>query len=294
MAKTAANIVVGSPATVSIGAYGAGAGSAIDVGLLSGGLMITAAPEWYWSKGDQFLGDLAGTKFNEVFTFEFILAESSQANLTYAFGYPTDAETSGTFDVGGNATGTIREVFIVGNGPSDATRTITIHRCIITGSTEYQMLKDGQVGMKVEGRMLQDTSKASNKQYFSVVDAGGDTTPPTVVMTTPAEDGTVSAASTDTITLTFTEADSAMDESTLIYGDADKATIMIMNVEDPTQTVLVAATISYTPATKVLVITPDSVWAAATENYQIIITTGVRDTAGNYLASVFLGHFVTV
>ena len=46
-------------------------------------------------------------------------------------------------------------------------------------------------------------------------------------------------------------------------------------------------------ATKTLVFTPSSNWAAATNNYQIVITTGVKDIAGNNLASVFLGHFTS-
>ncbi len=109
-------------------------------------------------------------------------------------------------------------------------------------------------------------------------------------MTSPAEDATVAPNAKTTVTLTFTEATNAIDQGTLIYGDADNATIMLINVTDTAASALVAGTITYDAGTKVLTFTPTSNWTAS-DKINIIITTGVRDTAGNHMAATFLGHF---
>lgn len=294
MVKTAANLVVKEPATIIVSAYGVAEGSGVDLGSTEGGIKITSAPEWFWKKADQWLGKLGGYKVSEDITAEVLLTEPTQANLTYAFGYPTTAASAGTFDFGGNSTVTERTVYINGNGPDSSSRKITLHKVVFVGNPEYAMLKNGQTGLKLTMQLLQDTSKTANKQYFSIVDSGGDTTPPTVAMSSPIEDGTVVAGAKTVVQLTFTEATSRMDEGTLVYGDEDKATIFINNIETPLNTSLIAGTISYNAGTKVLTFTPTDNWAIAGNNYQIMVTTGVRDTAGNYLANTFYGHFVSV
>ena len=294
MAKLAANIVVGAPSVVTVGSYGAGKGSGVDVGATVGPVVVRYDDTIYEKKADQWLGPVGAVKTEERMTVEIPLAERSLANLALALGYPTGAVSGSTLEMGGNATVTERECFIDGVSPSGGTTQITIKKCVVlSAGFEYGLQRDGQTIIKLTLLVLQDTSKTANQQLIQIADSGGDTTAPTIAMTTPAEDGTVTAGTKDTLTLTFTEADTRIDESTLIYGDADKATIFVNDVEDPTATSLVAGTISYNAATKVLTFTPTSNWAAATENYQIIITTGVRDIAGNYLASVFFGHFTS-
>ena len=77
-----------------------------------------------------------------------------------------------------------------------------------------------------------------------------------------------------------------MDEKSLVYGE----TIMIMKITDQADTSLVDGSIAYDSTTKVLTFTPTSNWTAS-DKHQIVITKRVRDVAGNYLASVFVGHF---
>ena len=109
-------------------------------------------------------------------------------------------------------------------------------------------------------------------------------------MTAPVEDATVAKDALSTVTVTFTEATNAIDQGSLIYGDADSATIMLLNVTTQASSALVEGTISYSASTKVLTFTPTSNWTAS-DKINIIITTGVRDTAGNHMAATFIGHF---
>jgi len=290
MAKTAQNIVVGAPSTIVLSAYGVAEGSGIDLGSTEGGLKVLFNPEFYFKKADQWLGKVGAVKTDEDMTIEVVLAEQSLANVNYAMGYPTTANDGTTFNMGGDSTVSERTLYINGNAPSGGTMKITVHKCVIIGATEIPMLKDDKTMLKLTFQVLQDTSQTDNQELMKTEYSGVDTTAPTVAMTTPAEDGTVTKDAKGTVTLTFTEAGTGMDQGSLIYGSADKATVMIMNITDTTATTLVAGTISYDATTKALVFTPTNNWTAS-DKHQIIITTGVRDIAGNYLESVFIGHF---
>ncbi len=290
MSTTSTNIVVGAPSSVKIAAYGVAEGSAVDVGATEGGLKLTYTPEFYFKKADQWTGKIGAVKTDEDMTIELVLAEVSLANLAYAMGYPTTAVSGSTLTIGGNATATERTVYINGNAPSSGTVKITVHKCVIVGATEIQMVKKDKSMVKLTLQVLQDTSQTANQQFVSIAYSGTDTTAPTVALTTPAEDGTVLLNAKGTVTLTFTEGDNAIDEGTLVYGDADDATVFINNVTTQAATALVAGTIVYNAATKTLIFTPTANWTAS-DKLQVIITTGVRDTAGNRLAATFYGHF---
>jgi hypothetical protein len=108
-------------------------------------------------------------------------------------------------------------------------------------------------------------------------------------LSSPVDGGTVVAGAKTVVQCTFTEAANAIDEGTLVLGE----TVIVSDIETPLSSAAVAGSISYNAATKVLTFTPTSNWAAATNNYQIQITTGVKDTAGNALAAVYTGHFVS-
>lgn len=292
MATTAGNIVVGLPidGNLKIAAYGVAEGSAVDVGATEGGIKVTYTPEFYFKKADQFLGAVGAVKTDEDMVAEVNLAECSLANLAYAFGYPTTAVSGTTLYVGGNAVVTERTVYINANAVSSGLSKITLHKCVIIGATEINMVKSDKVVIKLTLKILQDTTQTTNQQYMSVAYSSVDTTPPTVAMTTPAEDGTVTKVTKDTVTVTFTEADNKIDEGSLIYGDEDNATVIILNITDTTATAVVAGTIVYNSATKTLIFTPTNNWTAS-DKLVLIISTGVRDTAGNHLAATFRGHF---
>ena len=105
-------------------------------------------------------------------------------------------------------------------------------------------------------------------------------------MTSPVEDATIVKEALTPVTLTFTESANAIDQGSLVYGKS----VMLINVTDTTASALVAGAISYNVATKVLTFIPTGNWTAS-DKINIIITPDVRDTAGNNMAAVFVGHF---
>ena len=288
---TPASIIVGAPATVKIGAYGAGIGAAVDLGSTDGGLKLMYNPEFFNVKTDQTLSVLKVVKIGEDMKVEVTLSECSLVNLVKVLGYPSTALSSVTAQIGGNPVVTDYEMFITGNGPSSGTRLVTIKKCAVIGAVELPMTRDGKSLIKLTVQVLQDTTKTANQQLISVVDSGTDTTAPTVAMTTPADGGTVSKSTKDPVTLTFTETDNVMDESSIVYGES----VIVSDIENPLVSSVVAGALVYNSVLKTLTFTPSSNWAAgAANNYQITINTAVRDSAGNKLAAVFYGHFVTV
>jgi len=285
--STALNLFVGAPSSVKIGAYGAAEGSCVDLGATEGGLKLTFTPSFFDKTADQWLGVVGKVKTKETAQLEVTLPELTLSNVAYVMGYPTTAVVGNTLDVGGNATATERTLYV--NGTDLATGRsikITIHKCVIVGAAEVSLLKDNKTVVKLTIDILQDTSKPANKQMIQIDLTGTDSTPPTVAMTNPLEDGTVTKDTKGTVTLTFTEAANKIDEGTLIY---DK-TIMLINVTDTTASALVAGAISFNSETKVLTFTPADNWIAANK-INIVITTDVKDTAGNSLATTFVGHF---
>ncbi|MBA4406970.1 hypothetical protein C0389_06825 [bacterium] len=287
---TSANLVVGAPATIKIGAYGAAEGACVDLGATEGGLKWTFTPEFYFKKADQWLGEVGAVKIGEKSTVEVTLAEASLANVCYALGYPTTAVSGQTLNIGGNAVATERVVYINFNAVGSGSAKMTIYKCVSIGAVDFSMVKGDKSVVKLTLEILQDTSKSANQQMFDIVYSGTDVTAPTIAMTTPVNGGTVTKDTKGTVTLTFTETDNKIDEGTLIYGDADDATIRITNITVPATPALVAGSIAYDSATKVITFTPTNNWTAS--NTLIIeISTGVRDTAGNRLASTFYGGF---
>ena len=284
------DITVGAPATIKIGALAAVEGDCVSVGTTEGGVKLNHTQELFDVKADQYVGTLRQVITGEDCLIEFNVAEATLANIAYAFGYPTAAVVGTTLSFGGSSTVTERIVYINCNFGATASRKITLYKCVLQGSTEVSMVKSDKTLVKLTLKVLQDTSKSVSAQFGTIVDSSTDTTPPTVAMTTPVEDGTVTKDAKGAVTLTFTEATNQIDEGTLIYGNSDDATIMIVNVTDTTVTALVEGTISYSAATKVLTFTPTNNWTAS-DKLQIIITAGVKDTAGNRLASIFFGHF---
>jgi len=294
MSKTAANITIGAPSTVICAADGVAEGSGVDLGSTVGGFVIKPTLSIYKKKADQWNGPVGASIIDSEYTFECTLAECSTANLAYAMGLPTTAASSATALVAGNQTvATVRTLYVNCNAVSGGTAKYTIHRVVFDGNTEINMNKENQTNLKITGFMLIDTGQSTGEEYFSLAFSGTDTTAPTVAITSPAEDGTVAAGAKTAVTFTFTETGTGMDQGSLKYGSADGGTIMIVDVEDPAATTLVAGSITYAAATKVVTFTPTDNWASAGENYQLIVTTGVRDMAGNYLADIYLAHFVS-
>src|SRR5207244_1328697 len=126
------------------------------------------------------------------------------------------------------------------------------------------------------------TYQASNYWVDVVYTTGApDTTPPTVTSVTPASGATGVNTST-TVTATFSE---AMNASTITTG-----TFVLRNGAS-----VVTSTVSYNSNTNVATLTPSAALAAST-TYTATISggaSGVKDLAGNALASNFVWSFTT-
>lgn len=114
---------------------------------------------------------------------------------------------------------------------------------------------------------------------------GADSTAPVVALSSPVDGGTVVKDAKTTVEWTFTEA-SALDENTIVYGD----TVVILNITTPATATLVAGALVYTASTKKMVFTPTANWTAS-DSLQAMVTTGVKDAAGNALAATKIEQF---
>ena len=287
---TQGNVLVGlGSGFITLGAYGTVEGSSDDLGYTEGGAELSLVREYYKKFVDQELGPISMTKTSENSTLKFTLVETTLENLAIALDYPTGAISSSVLSVGGDDTVTYRTIYLNVVGPTGGTRKYTFHKCVNISAATHSYKKDDKTMIECEFQLIQDTTKTTNQQLFTVTDSASDTTAPTIAMTTPADDGTVTKDTQGTVVLTITETN-AMDESSIVYGAEDGATIMILNDTTRASTTLVAATIVYDSSAKTVTITPDSNWSAS-DTLQVVVTTGLRDANGNHLATTFIGQF---
>jgi ATP-dependent Clp protease adapter protein ClpS len=111
--------------------------------------------------------------------------------------------------------------------------------------------------------------------------AAPDTTPPTVISTSPAN-GAVNVPIGTTVTVTFSE---AMNPATI-----NGSTITLKVTSSGAG---VSGTVSYSAGTNSATFTPSSALAYST-GYTLTVTTGVQDVAGNAMATQFTAGFTTV
>jgi hypothetical protein len=109
--------------------------------------------------------------------------------------------------------------------------------------------------------------------------AGPDTTPPTVSATVPVN-GATNVSVLTPIRVTFSE---AMTASTI---DASTVTLSVVGIP-------IAGNVSYDAASRTASITPAAGLLAENRTYTVTVTTGVRDAAGNPMASSFAFSFLT-
>lgn len=115
--------------------------------------------------------------------------------------------------------------------------------------------------------------------WFDAVEGAADTTPPTVSNVVPA-DGATGVALDSTVVWTFSEAIQA--------SDVTNANFFVLDANDS----VVAGTLSISSDRTQVTWTPDANMAALTE-HRAVVTTGVRDLAGNALAAPYVTTFTT-
>lgn len=118
-------------------------------------------------------------------------------------------------------------------------------------------------------------------QWFNNPYGGSvDTTPPSVQTCTPVAGATTVAVSS-AVTVLFNEA--------LALSTVHSANFMLLKSSDGVQ---VPCSISINTARTQVTLTPSSNLASATQ-YQLVITTGVRDLTGNAMAATYFSTFTT-
>jgi hypothetical protein len=282
------NIVVGlqSANTVKVGAYGALEAAAVDVGLTDGGVEIIKSEEVKEIFVDQHLGAVAAPSVKEGYVIKFNMAEASLANLAMAMGYPTTAVDGSTLSVGGKTDiYDYKTVYINMKGPGPGTGKMTIYKAKIKGDTSAKFQKDNVTMVPVEIMGLCDITRTAGDQFYSIVYTGLDTTAPTVAQTTPADGATTAKDAKGTVVWTITEAN-GVDWSTVVYGD----TFQIINTTTPGSAALVAGSITYDASAKTVTFTPTNNWTAS-DTFQAIVSTGLKDAAGNRLAATYIAQF---
>jgi hypothetical protein len=285
---TVANIVVGVGATntVKVGAYGVVEASAVDVGLTDGGVEINVSSEVKEIYVDQHLGAVAAPTIKEGVSVKFNMAEASLANMAMAIGYPTTAVVDSTMSMGGKSDiYDYKTVYINVKGPGPGTAKITIYKAKIKGDSSAKYQKDNVTMVPVEIIGLCDITRTAGDQFYSIVASGLDTTAPTVALSAPVDGGTTPKDAKGTIVWTITEAN-GVDQSSIVYGN----TFSIINTTTAGSAALVAGTIAYTPADKKVTFTPTNNWTAS-DTFQAVVTTGLKDAAGNALAAMKIEQF---
>jgi len=282
--------LIAKNATMKIGTYGQAEGAALDIGALEGGVGVEAPREYYEVKADAWQGVVGLKKIGEKMTIKCAMAEITLANLAIAFDYPATAITGGTlFKFGGDDTVTFRTIYINGAGPGGGTRKITLHKVASVGSAPHSYKKGEKTIVELELTVLEDTTKAAKERYGQIEDTPADTTPPTIALSTPLDGGTVAQGTKGVVVWDIAEANE-MDESSIVYGNEGNATIMIINTTVPATAALVAGSIVYNATLKQITFTPDDSWTNLDE-FQAIVTTGLKDAAGNHLAAVKIEQF---
>jgi hypothetical protein len=161
-----------------------------------------------------------------------------------------------------------------------ATRTVTLTPSpALANSTVYTAkIISGASGVKdAAGNAL------ANDYSWSFTTAAADITPPIVSSVTPIN-GTTGVAVSTTVTTTFNE---SMNAATI-----NSSTIELRNLSNA----LIASVVSYNAGTRTVTLTPSAALANSTIYTAKIISgaSGVKDAAGNALASDYSWSFTTV
>lgn len=177
------------------------------------------------------------------------------------------------------------------NGSSTGAGLVILHKCKIKKYSYGQKMEDRhKVGYEVRGIPLlyqepgwnfpRCFSFVEQETYTVLTPAAADTTAPTVSSTVPAANATSIAVSANVV-ITFSE---AMDKVStnlreiLLYADVAGT--------------LIASTLTWDATGTIATLDPTSNLSAATV-YRLVITTNVRDLAGNPMAAPVIQKFTT-
>lgn len=265
---------------VKIGAYGAGEDAAANAGRTEAGIELSFEREMVNVENDQDKGPIAAKEISRVGKLKLTFAHATLENLAVALNLPTTAVTGGILSLSAPSSGeAYSEIFLYTDGVAGGKRKYHLPKCVITGPATHTYSKTDPTMIVLEMDVLWDSTQAAGAEQGTITDTGGDTTPPTVALSAPAVDGTVTKDTLGTVVWTITEAN-AIDQSTVEYGN----TFLIFNITNPAVPVFVAGSIVYSAVAKTVTFTPDATWTAS-DDLQATVTTGLKDENGNALAA---------
>jgi hypothetical protein len=285
MAGSVTKTVFGGPSLIKIGAYGTSKGSCTDIGYSVGNVEVLSEREYHRRKVNEEQGTIDIKVFDRGARLRFTLAQPETNKLRWALDLPSGALT-GQKLVNGTRDAQYVTVFIDGPGPDGGTSSLWAPKAVVVAGGNRTYVRDGEVLCDFEIEYIFDTAQSDGEELGWVEDTSVDTTPPTIALSSPVDGGTVTKDTTDTVQWTITEVDNAIDESTIEYGN----TFQIINTTTPGSATLVAGTLTYNASTKVVTFTPDSNWNAS-DTFQVTVSTGLRDMAGNHLATPKIEQF---
>jgi methionine-rich copper-binding protein CopC len=203
---------------------------------------------------------------------------ATNASITISFSEVLSAATVNSTTITLKSSSNVAVAAVVTYNASNNTATLTPTSALANGTGYTISVLGGASGVKdVAGNALASTATSS---FTTTV---GDITPPTVTGFSPAGNAT-NVATNSSITVTFSEA--------LNAATVSASTITLKNSSNVT----VPATVTYNAANNTATLTPTSALANGT-GYTISVlggASGVKDVAGNALASTATSSFTTV
>ena len=271
---------------VKVGAYGAGEGAGVNTGRTKAGIELSFEREMKLIENDQDKGPIASKEISRVGKLKLSFAEASLENLAVALNLPTTAVSGGVLSLSAPASGeAYSEIYLYTDGVAGGKRKYFLPKCSISGNGAHSYKKDDKTIIVLELDVLWDSTQAVGAEQGTVTDTGGDTTPPTVALSTPVDGGTVTKDAKGVVVWTITEAN-AIDQSTIGYGN----TFSIFNITTAGTSSLVGGSITYDATAKTVTFTPTANWTAS-DDLQASVTTGLKDENGNALATAVVEQF---
>ena len=182
MANDLKNVAIGG-AVVSIADWAANGGATghVDLGILKDPPELTPAQENYEPEFESLPGAPVAYPTKDGFEIKLALAEVTPDNIGMFLRQPTGNVTGSAPNktgLVGDSTEQYKSVKIVTKGGTGAlgtraTRTLTLHRCVVRKTESITFGKGKEQLLIVTLGVLYDTTVTTNDKFFKIVDSGG-------------------------------------------------------------------------------------------------------------------------
>ena len=178
MAGTASNVLVGAPATISLGPYVTAKGAATfsDIGFtIAGGVTLDPKVELHYVEVDQKLGQLAGIPKKRELELKFRMAEATLDNLRLVLSQPTSNLTGTTpnyqLHLDASAPEQYYQAKIVGKGlGTNAVRTVTLWKVTPKNQGAWMFKKDDYQMPEVTFHVFEETTGTGTNSWGQAFD----------------------------------------------------------------------------------------------------------------------------